>query len=1251
MLGQVKLSFKSTSGVAMVASRRLQVIVKKTTKTQKTLEGSLQMKREGVRETISSRVAELDQILPQYLGVSRAILENVIFCHQDDSLWPMSEPSNLKKKFDSIFEAEKYTKAIENIKVIRKAQVNALATYQAEEKHAKENKVRGEKSEKRQAELYDEMEALRAQFEVVEIECNEAQQKATEAYTHAAKYEQIIAQLSGKRVAYDTNTENVASLQNNLKVMAETDTELQDMLDKYEERVQLYTEKQEGLKSQYRDLQEQLQNNRNSLGTKQSEVGKHEAEKDQHARNLQKRESLIKETAKRHGIRGFDYDVNESQVAEFQEVLGKLSRDQIKSLDRARKEAQTELQQVQTEVNSLSERKSGLNQQKSMAKSQIATNDKRISDLQTAMNQIKADEGAEAILKDKKDETDRQLQDALSIASDAHYDDRVKEADKLVQTVDEKKERLETELVEATQLASETAQIDFTQNKLKGTKHSLATMKTVHSSRISQLVDPDWDVATLEATFSQTLSQKVEKVREAESRREISQSALTNITYKLKNVESEQSKKNAEFQKYEKSVLDAIQKDDMSDFEETLKDLEEQYELTSSDQAKIEAQLEYMQSCLQVAKEHNQCRLCKRSLKDDKAEHFTKAGFISGLEGLVAKALKNAQTENSDELFAELETVRNSKPNYDLAIRARDEDLPALAAEHEKLSSERDSINKQLEEHDGIIYDLQQSKQEVESLSTDVRSIVNYYKESCELEIQIDSLQKNQKAGGFSRGIEAVRGDLQKITEESRNAKATLATVSDEREKSRKLINTLEIRIRDINADLSAARASLKEKRSLAERIDEFKANNSEQRDAIRDVDRDIHALDPQMEQAQLKYNDVNRRGNERIHQKQEEASGLTDSVRQIAEAEREISNYVDKGGPEHLARARREIEYLAKEITSTEQEMNQVAREVKKTEEALSGTEHTKQSIFDNLRYRRAKRALETLEEEIQTLESKNAERDQDHWNAEGAKWTTKHHQLNAEKISLSTTMKQKDLQLGELTDVYVQEYKDAAKNYREMHIKVETTKAACEDLARYGSALDQAIMKYHSLKMEEINQIVDELWRNAYQGTDVDTVCIRSDNETGRGNRSYNYRVVMVKGGSEMDMRGRCSAGQKVLASIVIRLALAECFGKNCGLIALDEPTTNLDQQNIKGLAESLSQIIQIRRKQANFQLLVITHDESFLREMNCADYTDVYWRVGRDGQQQSYIERQNISEVSTIPPMSIPYSRLELESRLRF
>lgn len=129
----------------MVATRSLQLTVKKTTRTQKTLEGQLLMIKDGERTAISSRVAELDQILPQYLGVSRAVLDSVIFCHQDESLWPMSEPSVLKKKFDEIFEALKYTKAIQNIKELRKKQSEELAKFKIMEQYSKDNKDKADR--------------------------------------------------------------------------------------------------------------------------------------------------------------------------------------------------------------------------------------------------------------------------------------------------------------------------------------------------------------------------------------------------------------------------------------------------------------------------------------------------------------------------------------------------------------------------------------------------------------------------------------------------------------------------------------------------------------------------------------------------------------------------------------------------------------------------------------------------------------------------------------------------------------------------------------------------------------------------------------------------------------------------------------------------------------------------------------------------------------------------------------------------
>ncbi|PWN91966.1 hypothetical protein FA10DRAFT_79075 [Acaromyces ingoldii] len=168
---------------------------------------------------------------------------------------------------------------------------------------------------------------------------------------------------------------------------------------------------------------------------------------------------------------------------------------------------------------------------------------------------------------------------------------------------------------------------------------------------------------------------------------------------------------------------------------------------------------------------------------------------------------------------------------------------------------------------------------------------------------------------------------------------------------------------------------------------------------------------------------------------------------------------------------------------------------------------------------------------------------------------------------------------------------------------------------------------MKFHAIKMEEINQNLNYLWGRTYQGTDIDTISIRADGE-GTGARTYNYRVCMIKDSVEMDMRGRCSAGQKCLASILIRLALADSFSAHCGIMALDEPTTNLDKENIDALSQSLCELINERRSQSNFQLIVITHDEDFLSRLGqTSNSLDWYFRVSRDARQRSIIERERI------------------------
>jgi len=110
---------------------------------------------------------------------------------------------------------------------------------------------------------------------------------------------------------------------------------------------------------------------------------------------------------------------------------------------------------------------------------------------------------------------------------------------------------------------------------------------------------------------------------------------------------------------------------------------------------------------------------------------------------------------------------------------------------------------------------------------------------------------------------------------------------------------------------------------------------------------------------------------------------------------------------------------------------------------------------------------------------------------------------------------------------------------------------------------------------------------------------------------------------------MRGRCSAGQKVLASIIIRLALAETFCNNCGILCLDEPTTNLDEDHVRALAISLRNLIDVRKDDSNFQLVIITHDPTFV-DLIGADFCDSFYKVSKDNRNYSTVDLMPIGEL---------------------
>ncbi|KZT12123.1 uncharacterized protein LAESUDRAFT_167286 [Laetiporus sulphureus 93-53] len=219
---QVKLRFHAANGNRMLAVRNLSVTLKKNgALTMKTLESILALadEKSGKRGAISTKCAEMDVEIPHLLGVSKAVLENVIFCHQEDSYWPLAEPSILKKKFDDIFEATKYTKALDNIKALRKDRVAELKVEKERLESLATEKVHADKLRKRLSEARSTVSEKTMEYEELKQKYEELVKANARFYDSATKFRETymkVDALNDQKTRYqkelDDARENVREL-------------------------------------------------------------------------------------------------------------------------------------------------------------------------------------------------------------------------------------------------------------------------------------------------------------------------------------------------------------------------------------------------------------------------------------------------------------------------------------------------------------------------------------------------------------------------------------------------------------------------------------------------------------------------------------------------------------------------------------------------------------------------------------------------------------------------------------------------------------------------------------------------------------------------------------------------------------------------------------------------------------------------------------------------------------------------------
>ncbi|KAM9932665.1 hypothetical protein OXX80_007705, partial [Metschnikowia pulcherrima] len=211
---EIKLGFVSVDGKPMTVTRNMQLNRKRVTRgvqnsnTFKSLEGQLAVVAKGEKTTV---------------------LEYVIFCHQDDSLWPLSEAGVLKKRFDEIFEASKFTKVLDSLKTIRKDMAADIRVIEQGVQHAQLDKSRASKVKSRLSELVQKAEQFSSEIAALTVQIERSEQRANELFHSNQAFQQTLSEYERMRLLVDSTTTAVRRLENSVTLLHEPDAQLSAM--------------------------------------------------------------------------------------------------------------------------------------------------------------------------------------------------------------------------------------------------------------------------------------------------------------------------------------------------------------------------------------------------------------------------------------------------------------------------------------------------------------------------------------------------------------------------------------------------------------------------------------------------------------------------------------------------------------------------------------------------------------------------------------------------------------------------------------------------------------------------------------------------------------------------------------------------------------------------------------------------------------------------------------------------------------
>ncbi|XP_049873545.1 DNA repair protein RAD50 [Pectinophora gossypiella] len=1227
VLGQVKLKIMNAKDKQLEVSRTMKVtaLAKKKTKFQ-TLDSFLSMIDErGNTKDISSRCADLDFIMNEELGVSKAILNSVIFCHQEDSSWPLDEGKKVKERFDEIFDADKYSDCFDRLRKLRKDYIQNLKLLELEVTHLTEKK---QELDKRKLEVVNTETSI-SETELKISELNQELKPISEKLTAIETLQKNLVQWESKKDKIKNKLEHNKTQEEELKkaiktIFEGTLEELQGNISNYESTGKA---KQKELTESYKKItsfnkdEEKIANEKTSNEMKYNKLIFLES---QNQERIDKRNKVIVETCKIAGLETPEtIDTNE----EAEKGISDLT-DKVKSLKAELKEmkqaADAEEKKYQQVVNETRDAFTRHKQKISNKEVEIATARKDINKLEKQITDAHDAKTRLELLEQKLNDAEEEYKQADSELNAEECQQEINEDEKVLDQHEQERDELAEKITKLQKHSAKLKERDLLEDQLKQKEKQFGVLQNKHRTALTDILG-EMPVSNFAMSVNKLEAKVKGEVDAMKKKLKANDKELTKLETERNHVREMLKDRRSELTKAEDKMYQAC---GTQTYEATLSKLTSSVEKLQEEQNILQSSMHIFAKYKNQLKDNSCCPLCNRGFENETEVTDLISHLTSQVMNVPAKL--EEVTEELQRTSAKKDELLGLKTLNEKITSLKENDIPQLETRLSDVDKKISDLQEAMEQVKQSMKEPEQKQQTAKQIQGEMPLLDKFVQEIKTATRDFESAKSQCEGVEMDMTVDeatAKQAELkQKITTLKARIKATQSKLNQHSKKMRQMAD----KKNKIKEELLNIQKKVQEIVNLQENKKQIEENRERFVKELQELQDGVAPLEAELREKESEKNNIVNKNRSSIELKNLSIQNIVNSFDKVKSIDSEIRQHKERNIQREMDKIKEANEKLMEKQKQIMIDRDALTKRIDTLKDELAKQEIYKRDLEDNLKLRKAQTEIENCAKEEAEINEKLSGVNTEMLEEKGP-LITQQTKLFREKAQNEGLMQGYQERLKQLrNELKKSQNKDIEKKFREKFYELQVTKTIDKDIQNYAVALEKCLMEFHREKMEHINLIIREMWRKIYRGNDIDYIEIKTEGSmsTESDRRKYDYRVVQCKNGVEIDMRGRCSAGQKVLACLIIRLALAETFSSRFGILALDEPTTNLDHENVRSLCSALGEIVQERMRQKNFMFIIITHDKEFIESLGNIDKVTHYYEVSRNEDGKSRIKRIRFS-----------------------